>query len=61
MPHPITGGAVPRDLHDALPAGVVVPAAAVVGAGDLVRLTAGMRATWTVHETLRTLYVAPPG
>lgn len=52
---------MPRDLHDALPAGVVVPAAAVVGAGDLVRLTAGMRATWTVHETLRTLYVAPPG
>ena len=26
--------------------------------GSVVRLTAGMRATWTVHETLRKLYVA---
>lgn len=26
--------------------------------GDVVRLTAGMRATWTVHETLRKVYLA---
>lgn len=31
-----------------------------LSAGDVVRLTAGMRTTWTVHETLRKLYVAPP-
>ena len=28
-------------------------------AGSVVRLTAGMRTTWTVHETLRKVYVAP--
>lgn len=26
--------------------------------GSVVRLTAGMRTTWTVHETLRKVYVA---
>jgi uncharacterized cupin superfamily protein len=25
-----------------------------------VRLAAGMRTTWTVHETLRKVYVTPP-
>lgn len=30
-----------------------------MGPGDVVRLTAGMRTTWTVHEALRKLYVAP--
>lgn len=28
-------------------------------AGSLVRLKAGMQTVWTVHETLRKLYVAP--
>ncbi|WP_061964022.1 cupin domain-containing protein [Demequina aurantiaca] len=28
-----------------------------VTAGDVVRLSAGMRTTWTVHETLRKIYV----
>lgn len=28
-------------------------------AGSLVRLEAGMQTVWTVHETLRKLYVAP--
>jgi uncharacterized cupin superfamily protein len=26
--------------------------------GSVVRLTAGMRSTWTVHETLRKIYLA---
>jgi uncharacterized cupin superfamily protein len=30
----------------------------VVRAGDLVRLAAGMRTTWTVHHTLRKVYVS---
>jgi len=30
----------------------------VVGAGDVVRLTAGMHTTWTVTETLRKIYVS---
>jgi uncharacterized cupin superfamily protein len=30
-----------------------------IRSGDVVRLAAGMRTTWTVHETLRKLYVAP--
>lgn len=29
-----------------------------IEAGDVVRLTAGDRTTWTVHETLRKVYVA---
>ncbi len=29
-----------------------------VSAGDVVRLTAGMRTTWTVTETLRKIYVS---
>lgn len=32
-----------------------------IRAGDVVRLMAGMRTTWTVHETLRKVYVAPAG
>jgi uncharacterized protein len=28
-------------------------------AGSVVRLEAGMRTTWTVHETLRKVYLAP--
>lgn len=31
-----------------------------VSAGSVVRLDAGMRTTWTVHETLRKIYVLPP-
>ncbi len=31
-----------------------------VRAGSVVRLAAGMRTTWTVHETLRKVYVTPP-
>ncbi len=27
--------------------------------GSIVRLTAGMRTVWTVHETLRKVYLAP--
>ncbi|HET8896468.1 MAG TPA: cupin domain-containing protein [Protaetiibacter sp.] len=30
-----------------------------VRAGSVVRLAAGMRTTWTVHETLRKVYVTP--
>ncbi|HET8896428.1 MAG TPA: cupin domain-containing protein, partial [Protaetiibacter sp.] len=30
-----------------------------VRAGSVVRLEAGMRTTWTVHETLRKVYVTP--
>jgi len=29
-----------------------------LGAGSVVRLSAGMRTTWVVHETLRKVYVA---
>lgn len=31
-----------------------------VRAGSVVRLAEGMRTTWTVHETLRKVYVIPP-
>lgn len=31
-----------------------------VSAGSVVRLDAGMGTTWTVHETLRKIYVLPP-
>lgn len=31
-----------------------------VTAGSVVRLDAGMGTTWTVHETLRKIYVLPP-
>lgn len=31
-----------------------------VRAGSVVRLAAGMATTWTVHETLRKVYVIPP-
>jgi len=31
-----------------------------VAAGSVVRLDAGMGTTWTVHETLRKIYVLPP-
>ncbi|WP_424937470.1 MULTISPECIES: cupin domain-containing protein [Bacteria] len=34
------------------------PADAEIGAGSVVRLTAGMRTEWTVAETLRKVYVA---
>lgn len=30
----------------------------VVGPGDVVRLTAGMKTTWTVTETLRKIYIS---
>lgn len=30
-----------------------------LGAGDVVRLTAGDRTVWTVHETLRKVYLTP--
>ena len=33
-------------------------AAIELGAGSIVRLRAGMRTTWTVHETLRKVYFA---
>ncbi|TRW81015.1 cupin domain-containing protein [Mycolicibacterium sp. 018/SC-01/001] len=29
-----------------------------IGSGDLVRLTAGTQTVWTVHETLRKVYLA---
>lgn len=31
-----------------------------VRAGSVVRLAAGMSTTWTVHETVRKVYVIPP-
>ncbi len=31
-----------------------------VSAGSVVRLDGGMGTTWTVHETLRKIYVLPP-
>lgn len=30
-----------------------------IAAGDVFRLSAGMRTTWTVHDTLRKFYVCP--
>jgi uncharacterized protein len=30
-----------------------------LGPGSIIRLEAGMRTTWTVHETLRKVYLAP--
>jgi uncharacterized cupin superfamily protein len=41
------------EVPDATP-----PPAIELAPGALVRLTAGMRTTWTVHETLRKIYVA---
>jgi uncharacterized protein len=35
-----------------------VPPAIELAPGAVVRLTAGMRTTWTVHETLRKVYIA---
>ena len=32
-----------------------------VGPGDIGILASGARTTWTVHETLRKVYVLPPG
>jgi uncharacterized cupin superfamily protein len=34
------------------------PAPIDIAAGSVVRLTAGMSTTWTVHETLRKVYLA---
>jgi uncharacterized cupin superfamily protein len=42
-----------EDAHDA--AATSVPLAP----GSLMLLSAGMRTTWTVHETLRKLYLTP--
>lgn len=39
------GGATPRALH--------------IAPGDVVRLRAGQRTRWTVHETLRKVYLLP--
>ncbi len=35
-----------------------VPAPIDIAAGSVVRLSAGMHTTWTVHETLRKVYLA---
>ena len=35
------------------------PGAVELGPGTLMRLNAGMRTTWTVHETLRKVYLTP--
>ena len=35
-----------------------VPPPIDIAAGSVVRLTAGMHTTWTVHETLRKVYLA---
>jgi uncharacterized cupin superfamily protein len=35
-----------------------LPAPIDIGPGSIVRLTAGMSTTWTVHETLRKVYLA---
>ena len=48
----IAGRATVVFIDPALPAIELAP-------GSLVRLDAGMRTVWTVHETLRKLYVAP--
>ncbi|GGI44524.1 cupin [Agromyces flavus] len=48
----IAGRATVEFIDPALPAIELAP-------GSLVRLEAGMRTVWTVHETLRKLYVAP--
>ena len=48
----IAGRATVEFIDPALPAIELAP-------GSLVRLDAGMRTVWTVHETLRKLYVAP--
>lgn len=36
----------------------IAPAPVELSPGAVVRLTAGMRSTWTVHETLRKVYLA---
>ena len=46
----VSGRATVRFVDPELPA-------IEVGPGDLVRLEAGMRTEWTVHETLRKVYV----
>ncbi|MFE5672855.1 cupin domain-containing protein [Agromyces sp. NPDC056523] len=48
----IAGRATVEFVDPALPA-------IELGPGSLMRLEAGMRTVWTVHETLRKLYVAP--
>lgn len=41
----------------AVPDGAL-PASIDIGPGSVVRLTAGMSTTWTVHDTLRKVYLA---
>ena len=48
----ITGRATVEFVDPALPPIELAP-------GSVVRLDAGMRTVWTVHETLRKLYVTP--
>ncbi|MBM7503403.1 cupin domain-containing protein [Agromyces aurantiacus] len=48
----LAGRATVEFVDPALPAIELVP-------GSLVRLDAGMRTVWIVHETLRKVYVAP--
>ena len=42
----------------AMPAGDTVPPPIDIGPGSVVRLIDGMQTTWTVHETLRKVYLA---
>jgi uncharacterized cupin superfamily protein len=48
----IAGRATVEFVEPAMPAIELAP-------GSIVRLEAGMQTVWTVHETLRKLYVAP--
>jgi uncharacterized cupin superfamily protein len=50
--HVIAGRATVEFVDPALPPIELAP-------GSTVRLDAGMRTVWTVHETLRKLYIAP--
>lgn len=44
--------------HELLPPEGAVPPPIDIGPGSVVRLTEGMQTTWTVHETLRKVYLA---
>jgi uncharacterized protein len=59
----VTAGRASVEIHGGLDGGSTDPSGAAgrveLKPGTLLRLSEGMRTTWTVHETLRKVYVAP--
>ena len=51
----VTAGRATVEIH-----GDGGPRTMALAPGSLVRLDEGMRTTWTVHETLRKVYLSPP-